>query len=886
MSLQLETSLTEKIERQYESNMKGCPLKKQETDAWIAQADPDEAVCMRFLYAYMHPCDMVSYPVETLASYVKAALAMRREISYAKQVPGELFLNYVLFARVNNEDLDGSRGWIYEQLCPRVKEKQSMAEAALEVNYWCYEKATYIPSDGRTLAPIGMCRSAKGRCGEESTLAVSAMRSVGIPARQCYVPRWAHCDDNHAWVEVWTDGEWHYLGACEPEAVLDKGWFSAAASKAMLVHAKAPSDLSSGEAAYGTPLYSLMNVTERYADCVRLSVTVTENGVPLANVPVAFCLVNYSELFPIYQEKTDSEGRASFLTGKGDLYVCAVYNGRYHGSRVNMRKQQKLVLEMEKGFIPEKIESVLTEIFDLNPPIETMPKAQTAAQREEHERRLAQCEAIRAAYEAGFVKGDIPKSEDIAEKAQKADEKKAEAPREHWKRFYASARGNVEEIRRFREMDEFAEEDKLLLLDTLRPKDFVDTEADALASYLRASLPYKNTYSPEVYQNYVLAPRVATEKLNGNRPAIIKQLKASQTVFETAKQVWEYLNTHLTKLPDHGMKNLPADAAGCLKYGVCTESCLRTVFVEICRAIGLPARLNPVTRKPEAVIAANGEVTFAEMADKSETAKDGRPTGMPKLTLVNGEKTPLEYGLHFSIARFEDGEYHTLNYFGTEVKDKTVLTLPAAGSYRVITTQRQIDGGVSAILSSFCVKDDCTFPLKRAESKTKEKLHAAPLADTQVQLIGTEACSITAESAKKSVSMKSLCAGRKTILIFAEPGKEPTEHLLQEILECQTAYRTNGYRLIIALSDTAGLGNETLQKVLAAGLDLTCVLCTDAAYVYALHEALHVGDERLPYAIAIAEDGCGLFAFANYNIRTAWTLMEIFQAHSEICAGK
>ena len=29
-----------------------------------------------------------------------------------------------------------------------------MVEAALEVNYWCYEKATYIPSDDRTLAPF------------------------------------------------------------------------------------------------------------------------------------------------------------------------------------------------------------------------------------------------------------------------------------------------------------------------------------------------------------------------------------------------------------------------------------------------------------------------------------------------------------------------------------------------------------------------------------------------------------------------------------------------------------------------------------------------------------------------------------------------------------
>ena len=43
--------------------------------------------------------------------------------------------------------------------------------------------------------------------------------AVGIPARQVYTPRWAHTDDNHAWVEAWVDGEWHYLGASEPAPV-------------------------------------------------------------------------------------------------------------------------------------------------------------------------------------------------------------------------------------------------------------------------------------------------------------------------------------------------------------------------------------------------------------------------------------------------------------------------------------------------------------------------------------------------------------------------------------------------------------------------------------------------------------------------------------------
>lgn len=58
---------------------------------------------------------------------------------------------------------------------------------------------------------------------------VAALRTVGIPARQVYTPRWAHTDDNHAWVEAWADGQWYYLGACEPEPELNVAWFSSTA---------------------------------------------------------------------------------------------------------------------------------------------------------------------------------------------------------------------------------------------------------------------------------------------------------------------------------------------------------------------------------------------------------------------------------------------------------------------------------------------------------------------------------------------------------------------------------------------------------------------------------------------------------------------------------
>ena len=108
-------------------------------------------------------------------------------------------------------------------------------EAALAVNRWCARQMTYETTDTRSMNPVTCYFCGLGRCGEESTFGVTALRSVGIPARQIYVPWWSHCDDNHAWVEVYVEEIGIFWGHVNPEPILDRGWFNSAASRAMLV---------------------------------------------------------------------------------------------------------------------------------------------------------------------------------------------------------------------------------------------------------------------------------------------------------------------------------------------------------------------------------------------------------------------------------------------------------------------------------------------------------------------------------------------------------------------------------------------------------------------------------------------------------------------------
>ena len=763
----------------------------------LAGLDAETARCLKTVYAGLSVHDLTALPPETFLAYVQASLDARRDLPYAGTLPEELFFQYVLPPRVNNEFLDGSRSWLYSQLAERVRDK-SMTDAALEVNFWCYERATYLPTDDRTIAPLGMCRRTRGRCGEESTLLVSALRAVCIPARQCYAPYWAHCDDNHAWVEFWSDGRWHYMGACEPEPEPDAGWFTSAASRAMLVRSRVP-DFRAEDG------FTVVNSTGRYADTALLRVRVTSGGKPLPGEEVQFRLVNYSQLQTIHCAVTGSDGTACLETGLGCLIVSACLDGRLVERWVDVRETREVELRREDGFDPLTRER--TECWELTPPRERIPAAPT--ENPAHEARLRRCEAVRAAYEAGFAPETY-----------------------HW---LCLARGNQAEIRRFLALPAYDLADKELLLSTLAEKDFADVTCETLESFLTAALPWKRQFSTERWRDELLAPRVEHEMLLPIRQELQALLAGANLT--TGQDVLDWMDGHLRRAPDHGLANRRGSAPGYVRHGVCPAAEWDILAVQICRALGIPARLCPVTGRflpPQ---------------------KQAGPTVCLTLTTAEPELREEE---HFTLARWEGDDYRVLTLGNLTVSGSVRLSLQP-GAYRLVTCRRQIDGTASALARRFLLTGDRTLELTLAPDRTAEKLRAVRLP----ALDGApEALTAPSESG--------------ALLLFLQPGAEPTEHLLQELLELREPLDRGGWPIRLALSRREDLDNATLGRVLAALPQSAWYLCTSGSR-FALQHAMGLGDSRLPLAAALDSRGRGLWAFANYNIRTAHTLVRILE---------
>lgn len=98
------------------------------------------------------PEDWDSYPTSLFEAFAAHSFMLRRTVPWCASLSREAYEQYVLCPRVNDEDLSDHRALFYSQLWDRVKDL-SQEEAALEVNRWCHEQASYQAQDDRTASP-------------------------------------------------------------------------------------------------------------------------------------------------------------------------------------------------------------------------------------------------------------------------------------------------------------------------------------------------------------------------------------------------------------------------------------------------------------------------------------------------------------------------------------------------------------------------------------------------------------------------------------------------------------------------------------------------------------------------------------------------------------
>ncbi|XCP85803.1 hypothetical protein ABXS75_03100 [Roseburia hominis] len=227
-----------------------------------------------------------------------------------------------------------------------------------------------------------------------------------------------------------------------------------------------------------------------------------------------------------------------------------------------------------------------------------------------------------------------------------------------------------------------------------------------------------------------------------------------------------------------------------------------------------------------------------------------------QIILRKTEEQTAGYYQTWTIAKFDGNRFITQNYAEESFVDNCLCLEAEAGFYRILTTNRSPNGNQLAAEYRFCLEEGQTEEVQMhfRKGSPEEMLVEYPLEDFEVMEDGKQ-------------EMASCLTGEKiTILAFLDEGQEPTEHVLNEMLEQQKYLDSQNFHIYFVLKGEEALQNKTLGRVLESVLSVRVVYGAFDEIVEPLARRMYVDPDKLPLLLVVRPGLIGIYASSGYNV--------------------
>ena len=553
-----------------------------------------------------------------------------------------------------------------------------------------------------------------------------------------------------------------------------------------------------------------------------MTVSVTDaQGAPLSGAWVRFYVLNMAAPARIAALETGPDGAVTLETGLGSLLVEAEQAGQFAWTTLDISKDAHCVMiPQAKG--PE--EESWTWDFSAPAAGEKTRRPLTPEQAQEKAEILAAARQTRLARIDSYWSPRYQTGDDSLD------------------RVFRMAGGNAEALWQFYQNTPEAEQPwaKALLL-SLASKDWRDAKPEILRAHLTAALALPGKEKAE-FIPHVLCPRIGFELLTDWRTPILARLSpAEQDRFRQDPQaLWAWVEAQFQEKQCRWHPVLWLQPGAALRLGASDAKGRRLLFVAILRTLGVPARLNPV----------DGQAQYWNGAAFVTVEAAGPAEPMATLTIQFPE--PLTYNLGWTLSRWAGG-WQTLDLSG---EPGPVYRLPL-GQYRLMTVNRLPNGNQLARFTPICLlPEGASVEAIRRQGSLEQMLARFPIVPP-VKLPGLQ------------------------LQVYLEVGTEPTEHVLNELLESVSQVQEamgRGLKLLLLLPQAAARQDPTLGKVLAALPEAT-VLETDfaSAPLDAMARALYVEPGLWPLTV-LTDGQTAYYGHAGYAVGTIPLALNLVQA--------
>ena len=615
-----------------------------------------------------------------------------------------------------------------------------------------------------------------------------------------------------------------------------------------------------------------LNVTEHYAETKKLRIRVEDGeNHPIQGASVSVEILNMAEFCSVLTLTTGADGTASLTMGLGDVLVRVWKDGLC--AEITVRAEEREI-SLKLTEAPENMPCGRTDLQIRAPKDGATPwPVPDAAQKAVGRTRLKAADAAREKRLSTF-------REDAARAAERYP---GEAD------IFLRARGNVAGLKEFLDGEDWKQE-RRELLHSLLDKDFRDLEPELLQEQLRQLAPLSpvvqrraasgeqadSASGREAFVRFCLCPRIGMEELTAFAP-VIKAFfsEEEQAAFrEQPERIRKWKQAHLKYLPGEDYDTLKITPPAALRGLWADEAGKRTLFVAVCRTLGIPARLNPVTGQAEYLTGygwreVSGQAEAAGGgAEETFTGRSHNEKDSARLLLLASPEDPWTYAQTWTIGRLSRMGYETLNYEGIHPENGRMELFLKSGTYRLITTNRMPGGSQYASIIRFQLKEgeERTLEMKLRRPELKDLLVKNPLPAFSLM-----------DGAGNTVESASLLTGAKSLLIFAEEGKEPTEHVLNELPAEKERLERLSCRLILAADSPSSLENPLLKRTVDAFETAQVYFDEGLENAEPVARRMYVEPDRLPLLVAVDEQGCGIYACSGYHVGSVGLALKLLE---------
>ena len=638
----------------------------------------------------MPTIDLVSIDADSFQLDLLALKTNLDSLPWTRFIPEDIFRHYVLPYRVSQEPLEYFRLHYGRELYERVRDYTCIKRAALSVNEWAYERVRYEPTARWDQSAEMTIRRGIGRCEEMAIVYMKACRAVGIPVRKVWTPFWPFTNSNHAWVEVWAQDGWHFIGAAEMTA-LDDGWFRNAVKRAAIIKSIAWGDVAEGDEIiyHKGDGFTILNLTPDYTDTTGLSVTVKDfYGMPVESANVWVSVFNFSSIRRVAHRYTDESGKAHIVMGKADFFVAAEKNSLWDFELVRFAED---IPGVEVQFTLGETAILDTSFILRVRQIEEIPK-----------------ETSYRAPQLSYVTHDLNQ-----ERLKTIDEEVLDifcegSLEQRLLKNLNRARGNrgilIRAFKQHKESRDFL----LSLWDIMHTNDLIALDSNGMEEIIKEAERRQKIFEqygfPDMlFFEYVANPRILWEATLWTDYNLTNE-GFSEDPVEVANRALEYIKTHIDTLRDKNYFGGMMNPYQTIRAGTGSMLERLLIFVEMMRISGIPARIGWDYKSAEYYA---GDWVTVRVADvEREVEKEG--VIVTEFIQNRERRTDVKYYEDFSLSKLREGRFRDVTPSPDTLGEFLFFTTPY-GEYYFITGFRMAKGDVYVRVHHVHLEEDTVF---------------------------------------------------------------------------------------------------------------------------------------------------------------------------------